>query len=251
MTTINDNLINLLASVGLHENAAKVYLAALELGASSIWEIAKKSGVKRPTCYVILEELAYKGFASSNNDGRRVNYSVFRPKQLLIHEERIHNRFKEAGAQLLAIASESKEKPKIRTYEGAQGIKKVYSMAADEPRNSTFYILGANMLETEYVDQIAEEIVSRNKKGIITLGIFPDNQINRTMRLERSPIEKHNNRFIPEEKFTPRTQILIFGSTVAYLAHTESEPFATVIESSALAHDEKERFELLWEIAKD
>jgi sugar-specific transcriptional regulator TrmB len=250
MTTINNNLIDLLATVGLHENAARVYIAALELGPSSIWEIAKKSGVKRPTCYVILEELAIKGFASSNNDGKRVNYSVIRPKQLLLHEERLHSRFKEAGSQLMAIASLSKEKPKIRTYEGAEGIRKVYAMAADEPRGTDFYILGANMLETEYVEVITEEIIRRNKKGILTRGIFPDNQVNREMRLERSPIEKHNNRFIPEAKFSPKTQILIFGNTVAYLAHTESEPFATVIESAALAHDEKERFELLWAIAE-
>lgn len=251
MTTINNNLIELLSNAGLSENQAKIYLAGLELGPSSIWQIAKKSGVKRPTCYVILEELSYKGFTSSANDGKRVIYSVISPKQLLLKEEYKHNRLRNAAPQFLAIASQAKEKPKIRTFEGAAGITEVYAMATEEPRGSSFLILGANMLETEFVSSISESIIKRNKKGILTRGIFPDNQINRSMSLEGTPIEKHDNRFLPETKFNPQTQILIFGQTVAYLVHTETEPFVTVVESNSLAHDEGERFELLWAMAKE
>ena len=45
--------------------------------------------------------------------------------------------------------------------------------------------------------------------------------------------------------------MIIFGDTLAYLAHSEKEPFATVIESSTLANGEKQLFEMLWELAKD
>ena len=235
---------------GLSENEAKIYLAALELGPSSIWQIAKKSGVKRPTCYVILEELSFKGFSSSENDGKRVIYAVISPKQLLLKEEYKHNKLRSLAPQLQSIASKAKSKPKIRTFEGMAGIAQVYAMAADEPKGSYFFIIGANMLETAYLEHISDHIIKRNKKNILTRGIFPDNESNRLMRIERMPIEKHDNRFLPESKFNPQTQILIFGNTVAYLAHTETEPFVTIIESASLAHDEKERFELLWETAK-
>jgi sugar-specific transcriptional regulator TrmB len=251
MTTINANLNDLLALLNLSENEVKIYLAGLELGASSIWEIAQKSGVKRPTCYVVLEELAFRGFASSHNDGRRVVYSVISPKQLMVREENRHRRLRDAESQLQAIASSSKEKPRIRTFLGAEGIEQVYNMALEEPRGSEFLILGENMLETDYVQNITESIIARNKKGIQTRGIFPDNHVNRTMRLEKNPIDQHNNRFLPVDSFAPQTQTLIFGRTVVYVVHTESEPFATVIESNSLAHDEKMKFELFWELAKE
>jgi hypothetical protein len=63
--------------------------------------------------------------------------------------------------------------------------------------------------------------------------------------------ENRNLRFLPLDKFNPKTQVNIFGNTVAYIAHGEQEPFATVIESASLAHDEKQKFELLWQMAKE
>ena len=41
-----------------------VYLAALKLSKGTITELAKKSGIKRPTTYVILEKLKDLGLVS-------------------------------------------------------------------------------------------------------------------------------------------------------------------------------------------
>ena len=38
--------------LGLSEKAAKVYVATLSLGTASIQQIARKSGLKRPTTYL-------------------------------------------------------------------------------------------------------------------------------------------------------------------------------------------------------
>ena len=53
-----------LKKLGLTEKEAKLYINALELGSFSVMGIAHKSGIKRPTCYLILDELVKKGLVS-------------------------------------------------------------------------------------------------------------------------------------------------------------------------------------------
>ncbi len=54
-----------LKNAGLSENEAKVYLAALELGETSVYRLAKKSLVKRTTTYLAVETLKEKGLMNS------------------------------------------------------------------------------------------------------------------------------------------------------------------------------------------
>jgi sugar-specific transcriptional regulator TrmB len=48
--------IKLIQNMGFSDKAAKVYLAALELGESTVQTLAKKSGLKRTTIYYVLTE---------------------------------------------------------------------------------------------------------------------------------------------------------------------------------------------------
>ena len=51
-----------LQNVGLDEKTAKVYMAVLALGTSSVKTIAEKAELKRPTVYLHLDELMQKGY---------------------------------------------------------------------------------------------------------------------------------------------------------------------------------------------
>lgn len=55
-------MLNLeLRKLGLKEKEVSVYLAALELGFTSVQNIAQKAGLSRPTIYEIIKELIKKG----------------------------------------------------------------------------------------------------------------------------------------------------------------------------------------------
>ena len=49
-----------LQTIGLNEKECAVYLALLQLGRASAYSVAQKSGLKKPTTYVILDELIEK-----------------------------------------------------------------------------------------------------------------------------------------------------------------------------------------------
>lgn len=253
MTTQNTKLTSVLESLGLSKNSAIVYLACLELGPSSIWQISKKSGIKRPTCYVILEELAWKGFASSSNNGKRVEYSVISPKRLAQVEDRRHNSFLDSVSELKAIASKSKEKPSITTYEGIEGIKHAYNLMLEMTKNSEALVIGANIATENnvFADFLTNyHIPNRIKKAINIRAIFPDTPNAREFKF-RDKLENRKTKLIELKKYNPQTQTCIFDDTVVYFVRGESEPFATVIESAALAEDERQKFELIWRMTEN
>lgn len=249
MTTTNSDILSTLEGVGLHENEARVYLAALELGPSSIWDIAKKSAIKRPTCYVLMDNLIFKGFASSTFDGKRHIYSVSSPKQLLAAFNRRQEKLKKTLNQLEGLASKSSFKPNIRLYEGKAGVMEVYNLTLDLPKEEEILIYGNVSVETSYQDFIAEYLKNRVKKKIRVKAILPDTPENRKI-VTRDKKELRQTRFFSADQFKQKTEVNIFDNSIAYIAHSEDEPFATIVENSTLAEEEKNRFDLLWQIAR-
>ena len=57
-------LIKSLEKLGLSEKESKIYIEGLGLGKFSVMGISEKTGIKRPTCYLVLEEL--KKFGTIN-----------------------------------------------------------------------------------------------------------------------------------------------------------------------------------------
>lgn len=56
-----NKLLETLVSFGLTEKEASIYLALYKLGEATAYQIAKESGLKRPTVYVLMEELRKRG----------------------------------------------------------------------------------------------------------------------------------------------------------------------------------------------
>lgn len=75
---IEDELIE----IGLTENEARTYLAALELGETTIVRISKKSGVKRTTTYLSVESLKEKGFLSELKKKKKIFFYAEDPRIL-------------------------------------------------------------------------------------------------------------------------------------------------------------------------
>ena len=151
--------------------------------------------------------------------------------------------------QLEGIASKSSNKPSVQLYEGREGIIEVYNLSLDQPDLSEILIYGTSQVETSYKDFIVEYINNRVSKRIFARVLLADTPDNREASL-RDKKALRQTRFLPSSKFKQNTEINIFNNMIAYIAHSEKEPFATVIENSTLAQEEKDRFNLLWEIAK-
>lgn len=115
-----------LKRLGLTEKEAKVYLATLELGTDTIQNIAKKAGLKRPTVYLITEELMTKGLLSKKPMPRGDLFIAENPEHLksIIHQREKH--LADALPFLRAIYNVEKGKPQVQVYEGIENMKRIY-----------------------------------------------------------------------------------------------------------------------------
>ena len=73
------DLPKILQGIGLSEKESRVYLELLSLKEALHSQISRKAGVKRPTTYLILEQLAKKGLVSQVKKGRYVYFQPVNP----------------------------------------------------------------------------------------------------------------------------------------------------------------------------
>lgn len=249
MTVKNTHLIEILRGVGLNSNEASIYLAILQSGLSSVWDISKTTFIKRPTCYVILDDLTLRGFAFKTNDGKRTLYSVLSPKKLMLKVQHRFERFNQSITELNALASKSPEKPQTRTYEGVEGLMQVYNLSLVLNKNQEILTYGTAQLARKLTQLAPSYIADRVKQGIHIRTILA-NTVDDQAIIDRDRKELRETRFLSREQFNPNLEVNIFGNTIAYIVHSEKEPFITVIENSALADFERQKFELLWSLTE-
>lgn len=248
MTNFNDNLISTLKLAGLNETEAKIYLACLEMGAVSAWEIYKKTGIKRPTCYAVLENLVSDEIAFKKNDGKRSIFTVIAPAKLLMTIDYRKNQFKKNLPLFEGLQSESKDKPKIRIYEGFDGIQEAFRLGLEQPEGSEIICFGAARNWHEYADLNRAYTAERVTKNINLRVLFATNP-DKHLFLKMDHEELRQTKFLPKEHYDPTNETHIFANTILYIAYIDSQPFATVIESAAITNDERQRFEILWKIS--
>lgn len=128
-------MLSKLQTLGLAEKEAKVYLSSLELGQATVQTIASKAGVNRATTYVIIESLTAKGLVASFEQGKKRYFATTHPSQLLrlIHQRELEiNQLKtvlekDLLPSLLAIHNIAGDKPKVKFFEGKEGIEAMHN----------------------------------------------------------------------------------------------------------------------------
>ena len=66
-----DILLFELKKLGLKEKEARVYLAGLELGLTSIQKLAERTGITRPTAYEIVRALEQRGLFAETTTNKK------------------------------------------------------------------------------------------------------------------------------------------------------------------------------------
>ena len=250
-----------LKKIGLSDNEAKVYFSILELGLGTAQEISKKSGVNRPTTYVQLENLMKMGIASTyekeairKGGATKTMFRVESPEYLhhVISREKDVLKEKEIALQMIAprlagIFADAKEHPKVRFFEGIEGLK---TMQDEFLKTNSRLIEGVASLDDvikvfpSHPDEYAPR---RVKRGIKARLLYTS---------KRGPFLKdfdarmlRESRFIPSEKFPFSSDITIYDHRVAISALTQ-KPHGIIIEDKEIANSIRALFYLAWDASE-
>lgn len=246
-------MLHELKKIGLSDKEAKVYVALLELGKASVQDIAKKSGVNRATTYLMIESLQGRGLSYKAQVGKRTHFAANSPEKLthVLDEKRKKledeaEDIKDLLPELKALYADSPEKPKMRFYEGKEGIKEILNDMLESGVKEIREIYTSDYVRIVFKEEEKGEIVRRRiEKGIRVRGIYTRSD---GPHVEPPPLSKLH--YVSKEKFPILSDVLIYGDRVALFAF-QGKQIGIIIENSGLAKTFESIFELAWEGSGD
>ncbi len=239
-----------LNELGLTAEEAKVYLAILELGGSFVSAIARRAKVNRSSCYHTLDNLVKKGLISSYQRGKVKHYVAEDPKVFIRIAEERTQRTKDLIPQLLSVTNILAFKPKIRFFEGIEGIKAIYE---DVLTTEEGEVLGYTNLEgiielfPDYFKQFNKKKI---EKGVRTRYIAPATEEGVDIVDKYFPKKYDKNLLeilmVNPKEFNFQNEIAIYGNKVAVMSLNKDELIGLLVESTTFAQSMKSVFDLAW-----
>jgi len=236
------NLSDQLTQFGLNDKQAIVYLALLELGASSAINLAKKTGILRTTVYDVLIELEKKGLLSQTKKGKKRLFLAEEPENLENILEEKREKLASLMPALKGLLNTSGTKPVIRYYEGLEGIKEVYRDTLKYKGELVAFV--TENIISKLGQDFADEYKSKRVKSQITVRVIgPDTEeIKEYKKTDQKDLKE--TRLVSREKFPFSIEINIYGNKIAFMSFSES--LGLIVESNEIAKNMKFMFELAW-----
>jgi len=246
------NLENSLQQFGLHKNQVQVYVSLLHLGSATIQKITLNSKVKRTSVYKALDNLVLRGLVTFEmRDGHRTYFAENPNKALMaVREEQQEIIRKEK--QLLALLPELSSfynsipsKPKIRFFEGIDGLKQVYEETLlQKTGGEILTITPAGLLYKNFDSQWVTNYLARRIEKKIRARTIADDSIMARKHHLNDKKELRVSRLVPEKIFCFKNEINIFENKVAIISLREQ--IGIVIDSVDVAQTQRAIFELAW-----
>jgi sugar-specific transcriptional regulator TrmB len=235
----------ILEQFGLKGKKADVYLASLELGSATVIEIAKKAAIKRTTGYDILMELIKMGLVSETIKGKKRLFIGENPEKIQKDLQKKESLFAKILPQLKSIHNISGIKPKIRYFEGREGLIEVYDDALKYAgeimafgSEDVYKVLGQDWVE-DYIKR-------RVRKEIRVRAILPSTEYLEKEIFVRDQKQMRTCKPIKKEKYPFSIEIDIYGHQKVALI-SNKERLAIIIESAEIYKTMKFIFELVWD----
>jgi sugar-specific transcriptional regulator TrmB len=235
-----------LQQIGIKDKKAEVYLACLELGKATAYYIAKKTGIKRPTCYDIISQLAKEGLLYKIIKKNAVYYSPTDPQVLLDKAREREENIKAIMPQLQNFYIATKIKSSIKYFEGEEGIKEAFNDTLNLKKGEEILVyLGESVFK--YLPEFTADYVRRRvEKGIRVRGFYKKSQY-MAEYLQRNQEQLREAKVLDEKDFPITNEVNIYQNKVI-IASYQKEMFAIIIESDEIAQSQRAIFELAWRV---
>lgn len=244
----NMDLKNILTDLGLGKTKGEVYLAALGTGTATAQDIAKAAGLPRTTAHEVLTQLCTAGVVSYTTKGRTQLYSAESPQKLLHLLKQKEKNLEAALPDLLALYKTTGPRPRMRFYNGVEGIKTVLEDTLAVKNKILRGILSMSDLYQIPGKKFMDDYVARRIAAGIHLEVIRSAQKEIEETWPSSHRELRELRYAAENLLFPMTMYL-YNDKVAVIG-TQRENFGMIIESAEMNLTLANLFGVLWEVSK-
>lgn len=241
------DLHSALKNLGLSEKEAALYLALLQGGQATAYQLAKRSGLKKPTTYVILDELIERGAARKLMQGRGAIYVATDPVELFVEARSRFENAESALPQLRALAQGDKKMISASYFEGLVGVQEMYKQLLEKTAGKSYVGFFAHEKDTpkelrEYWSVLNSEMVKRKIKlrGITT----KDATTKEYLEFKKMPRESLDLKGLSPGEYASNVSIEIYGDTTHILSHRYMQ--GLLIQNPDVANVLRQIFEMVW-----
>ncbi len=234
-----------LEASGLSPKEIKVYVALLSGGKTSAYVLARQTGLKKPTTYVVLETLIGKGLVRKVPRSKKLLYEAQSPDTL---ERMFSHRLEEVQSilpNLLALTTTRNASVKTLFFEGHEGMRQAYVYRQAELAGSDFVGFYGSAIHLEIpLEKIIYDWNHENVRlGISSRTLVPNDPTLREFR-------KHDARHLravkklPVDEYSSALSIEITRLFVRISLYSEKQ--SIILDSPDVAQTFRQIFELLW-----
>jgi len=237
-----------LKKLNFSDKEARVYLALLELGEAPVQKIAEKAKVNRATTYVILESLKKRAAAGTMEKGKKTYFVAENPTTLFrffkAEQDELDSRerdFKKILPELEALSNFAGEKPRVRYYEGKEGMTAFRRDLLQSGAKELLEIYSLDEVRHLFDKRENEEFLrEREKKNISLRAIYTS---------EQGPwvnfLSAGDRKFLTKDKFPFSADISVYGTRLA-ITTLRNKHITIIVDNKEIADTMRLVFELAW-----
>lgn len=243
--TFIDEYSTYLTNLGLKKNEAKVYLACVHLGATTVNKISALSGLQRTYVYDILEDLNMKGLVSYSKKAHITTFTALSLEKFKTIQEQKLARYNAILPEMKLFEKVGAQLPKVRYYEGLDGVKSAVmdTLSVGRGGEILLYVSGVGLWEKE--KKFAQDYVDRRVKKNISIRAIAEDNPETHYWTDKDKEELRTSRLVKPGTYPFTNEIDIYGDKVLITSLTD-ETLAVAIESKSIATMQKAIFELVW-----
>ncbi len=241
---------NALADLGLTEKEIRFFLTNYQSGPSTINDIAKIARIERSTAYLIAQNLLNRSLILEDFKRYKKTIITVEPKTLLRmllakHRQigRHEQALQENLPELQAIHQSSTIRPKVRTYEGTQGLLAIWR---DILADSQEVLLWTNQ-ETEnnvFSEKYHSLFIAERIKKKIDMRVLVVNNQKGKLLIKSDTKQMRQSKLLPKNVFFS-AETYIYGTKVATLDYNK-DIIGIIIESEQIVQSHRAMFDMTW-----
>jgi len=240
-----DTLVQQLSNAGLHEKEARVYIALLQLGRGSAYAVADRSGLKKPTAYVILGELIKKGLVMRVPREKKQLFIAKPPEEFFAMAEERLRLARKALPELITMAESQTVKVRTLFYEGINGVKDSLYYRKDEMKGKdmTGFYATAEDATPELMEIFDPYPENLKKAGIGMKVITPEHESTKQFLNKNNP-NYSDIKVVSPSLYSGKVSLEVGDTFVRVILFKQLQ--SVIIESPELADSVRQIFNIVW-----
>jgi sugar-specific transcriptional regulator TrmB len=248
---------DILRKLELKDDEIKAFVFLLENGPQTAGNLAKKTGLSRPSLYGFMHKLQKMELVvESQKNGIKTFIASPKEKMASLFDEKIRE-LEKSKSSIEKIYSEvikvgATVSPKFQLFEGKEGVKLVLKdmLLYRDIETKAYWPIKA-MLEILSDDFFRNLNKERIRSRLTTRAIWPQTQ---AVDIKKHPYLGTGEKFLREIRIAPKDigfsmGYWIYGNKVAFIS-SKKEAFGFIIESRELAEMLSSQFEVMWKLSK-